>query len=133
MQDLMCSEGIRTKIPVSRKQMDWFCLKYVYVNFSLLFLFLVKYVTDSNHFWTSSHPESWSEHNVCEWLQSRCDQYNLDAKCISISHFNINGLQSCNKTWNSSWMLQTFVENTCISSYRIAGCMVSVPEIKPKT
>lgn len=38
-------------------------------------------------------------------------------------------------TWpmNSSWMLQAYVENTCISSYRIAGCMVSVPEIKLKT
>ncbi|KAM4779395.1 LOW QUALITY PROTEIN: ETS-related transcription factor Elf-5 [Cyanocitta cristata] len=52
---------------------------------------------DSNSFWTSiTHPEYWSEHNVCEWLQFCCDQYKLDAKCIS-SHFNINGWL-CNMT-----------------------------------
>ncbi|NXF77160.1 ELF5 factor, partial [Sclerurus mexicanus] len=53
---------------------------------------------DSNSFWTSIHPEYWSEHNVCEWLQFCCDQYKLDAKCISFPHFNVNGLQLCNMT-----------------------------------
>ncbi|NWR87248.1 ELF5 factor, partial [Furnarius figulus] len=53
---------------------------------------------DSNSFWTSIHPEYWSEHNVCEWLQFCCDQYKLDAKCISFLHFNVNGLQLCNMT-----------------------------------
>ncbi|EMP28165.1 ETS-related transcription factor Elf-5 [Chelonia mydas] len=48
--------------------------------------------------WTSIHPEYWSKHNVCEWLQFCCDQYKLDANCISFSHFNINGLQLCNMT-----------------------------------
>uniref|UniRef100_U3KIY9 PNT domain-containing protein n=1 Tax=Ficedula albicollis TaxID=59894 RepID=U3KIY9_FICAL len=42
--------------------------------------------------------EYWSEHSICEWLQFCCDQYKLDAKCISFSHFNINGLQLCNMT-----------------------------------
>ncbi|NWY01382.1 ELF5 factor, partial [Nothoprocta ornata] len=54
--------------------------------------------TDSNPFWTSIHPEYWSKHNVCEWLQFCCDQYKLDANCISFSRFNINGLQLCNMT-----------------------------------
>nr|XP_025955764.1 ETS-related transcription factor Elf-5 isoform X2 [Dromaius novaehollandiae] len=54
--------------------------------------------TDSDPFWTSIHPEYWSKHNVCEWLQFCCDQYKLDANCISFSHFNINGLQLCNMT-----------------------------------
>lgn len=38
-------------------------------------------------------------------------------------------------TWprKSSWMLQAFVVNTCISSYRTSGCTVSVPETKCKT
>ncbi|XP_070591188.1 ETS-related transcription factor Elf-5 isoform X2 [Erythrolamprus reginae] len=45
--------------------------------------------------WTSMHPEYWSRHNVCEWLQFCCDQYKLDANCISFSHFNINGHQLC--------------------------------------
>ncbi|NXG70863.1 ELF5 factor, partial [Baryphthengus martii] len=53
---------------------------------------------DSCSFWTSLHPEHWSKHNVCEWLQFCCDQYKLDANCISFSHFNINGLQLCNMT-----------------------------------
>ncbi|NXT36647.1 ELF5 factor, partial [Pelecanoides urinatrix] len=52
----------------------------------------------SYSFWTSIHPEYWSKHNVCEWLQFCCDQYKLDANCISFSHFNINGLQLCNMT-----------------------------------
>ncbi|NXE45151.1 ELF5 factor, partial [Casuarius casuarius] len=54
--------------------------------------------TDSDPFWTSVHPEYWSKHNVCEWLQFCCDQYKLDANSISFSHFNINGLQLCNMT-----------------------------------
>ncbi|NWJ08806.1 ELF5 factor, partial [Crypturellus undulatus] len=54
--------------------------------------------TDSDPFWTSIHPEYWNKHNVCEWLQFCCDQYKLDANCISFSHFNINGLQLCNMT-----------------------------------
>ncbi|XP_062433150.1 ETS-related transcription factor Elf-5 isoform X1 [Rhea pennata] len=54
--------------------------------------------TDSDPFWTSIHPENWSRHNVCEWLQFCCDQYKLDANCISFPHFNINGLQLCNMT-----------------------------------
>uniref|UniRef100_A0A8C6ZGT5 ETS-related transcription factor Elf-5 n=1 Tax=Nothoprocta perdicaria TaxID=30464 RepID=A0A8C6ZGT5_NOTPE len=54
--------------------------------------------TDSDPFWTSVHPEYWSKHNVCEWLQFCCDQYKLDANCISFSRFNINGLQLCNMT-----------------------------------
>ncbi|XP_027498050.1 ETS-related transcription factor Elf-5 [Corapipo altera] len=53
---------------------------------------------DPNSFWTSIHPEYWSEHNVCEWLQFCCDQYKLDANCISFPHFIINGLQLCNMT-----------------------------------
>uniref|UniRef100_A0A8C0BVF3 E74 like ETS transcription factor 5 n=1 Tax=Buteo japonicus TaxID=224669 RepID=A0A8C0BVF3_9AVES len=53
---------------------------------------------DSYTFWTSIHPEYWSKHNVCEWLQFCCDQYKLDANCISFSRFNINGLQLCNMT-----------------------------------
>ncbi|XP_075783579.1 ETS-related transcription factor Elf-5 isoform X3 [Pelodiscus sinensis] len=48
--------------------------------------------------WTSIHPEYWSKHNVCEWLQFCCDQYKLDANCIPFSHFNINGLQLCSMT-----------------------------------
>uniref|UniRef100_A0A803XMX4 E74 like ETS transcription factor 5 n=1 Tax=Meleagris gallopavo TaxID=9103 RepID=A0A803XMX4_MELGA len=40
--------------------------------------------TDADSFWTSIHPEHWSKHNVCEWLQFCCDQY--------------NGLQLCNMT-----------------------------------
>lgn len=63
-----------------------------------MFLFLVKYVARSCSFWTSIHPEYWSKHNVCEWLQFCCDQYKLDTNCISFSHFNINGLQLCNMT-----------------------------------
>uniref|UniRef100_A0A8B9CLN4 ETS-related transcription factor Elf-5 n=1 Tax=Anser brachyrhynchus TaxID=132585 RepID=A0A8B9CLN4_9AVES len=63
-----------------------------------MFPFLAKYVADSDSFWTSIHPEYWSKHNVCEWLQFCCDQYKLDANCISFSHFNINGLQLCNMT-----------------------------------
>lgn len=63
-----------------------------------MFLFLDQYVTDSDSFWTSIHPEHWSKHNVCEWLQFCCDQYKLDANCISFSHFNISGLQLCNMT-----------------------------------
>lgn len=58
--------------------------------------------------------------DVCMWLQLCYDQYTLDAKCISFSHFDIN----CSYArWprNRLWMLQAFVENTCISSYRIAG------------
>ncbi|XP_010226157.1 PREDICTED: ETS-related transcription factor Elf-5 [Tinamus guttatus] len=54
--------------------------------------------TDSDPFWTSVHPEYWNKHNVCEWLQFCCDQYKLDANCISFSRFNINGLQLCNMT-----------------------------------
>ncbi|XP_031449087.1 ETS-related transcription factor Elf-5 [Phasianus colchicus] len=54
--------------------------------------------TDSDSFWTSIHPEHWSKHNVCEWLQFCCDQYKLDANCISFSHFDISGLQLCNMT-----------------------------------
>ncbi|NXA44512.1 ELF5 factor, partial [Nothocercus julius] len=54
--------------------------------------------TDSDPFWTSIHPEYWNKHNVCEWLQFCCDQYKLDANCISFSRFNINGLQLCNMT-----------------------------------
>ncbi|KAM6359205.1 LOW QUALITY PROTEIN: ETS-related transcription factor Elf-5 [Alca torda] len=46
-------------------------------------------------FLTSIHPR-WNKHNVCEWLQFCCDQYKLDANCISFSHFNINSLQLCN-------------------------------------
>ncbi|NXU24756.1 ELF5 factor, partial [Thalassarche chlororhynchos] len=53
---------------------------------------------ESYSFWTSIHPEYWSKHNVCEWLQFCCDEYKLDANCISFSHFNINGLQLCNMT-----------------------------------
>ncbi|XP_064515852.1 ETS-related transcription factor Elf-5 [Pseudopipra pipra] len=53
---------------------------------------------DPNSFWTSIHPEYWSEHNVCEWLQFCCNQYKLDANCISFPHFNMNGLQLCNMT-----------------------------------
>ncbi|NWX46429.1 ELF5 factor, partial [Steatornis caripensis] len=53
---------------------------------------------DSYTFWTSIHPEYWSKHNVCEWLQFCCDQYKLDANCISFSRFNINGLRLCNMT-----------------------------------
>ncbi|XP_052639709.1 ETS-related transcription factor Elf-5 isoform X2 [Harpia harpyja] len=53
---------------------------------------------DSYSFWMSIHPEYWSKHNVCEWLQFCCDQYKLDANCISFSRFNINGLQLCNMT-----------------------------------
>ncbi|NXU85844.1 ELF5 factor, partial [Xiphorhynchus elegans] len=53
---------------------------------------------DSNSFWTSIHPECWSERNVCEWLQFCCHQYKLDAKCISFPHFNVNGLHLCNMT-----------------------------------
>uniref|UniRef100_A0A663E5K3 ETS-related transcription factor Elf-5 n=1 Tax=Aquila chrysaetos chrysaetos TaxID=223781 RepID=A0A663E5K3_AQUCH len=56
------------------------------------------YATYSYSFWTSIHPEYWSKHNVCEWLQFCCDQYKLDANCISFSRFNINGLQLCNMT-----------------------------------
>ncbi|XP_050811453.1 ETS-related transcription factor Elf-5 isoform X1 [Gopherus flavomarginatus] len=48
--------------------------------------------------WTSIHPEYWSKHNICEWLQFCCDQYKLDANCISFSHFNITGLQLCSMT-----------------------------------
>uniref|UniRef100_A0A8C8S1E4 ETS-related transcription factor Elf-5 n=1 Tax=Pelusios castaneus TaxID=367368 RepID=A0A8C8S1E4_9SAUR len=51
-----------------------------------------------NSFWTSVHPEHWSKHDVCEWLQFCCDQYKLDANCISFSHFNINGFQLCSMT-----------------------------------
>ncbi|NXJ10171.1 ELF5 factor, partial [Odontophorus gujanensis] len=54
--------------------------------------------TDSDFFWTTIHPEHWSKHNVCEWLQFCCDQYKLDANCISFTHFNISGLQLCNMT-----------------------------------
>ncbi|XP_008938235.1 PREDICTED: ETS-related transcription factor Elf-5, partial [Merops nubicus] len=45
--------------------------------------------------WTSIQPEHWSKQEVCEWLQFCCDQYQLDASCISFAHFNINGLQLC--------------------------------------
>uniref|UniRef100_A0A6J0SQ37 ETS-related transcription factor Elf-5 n=1 Tax=Pogona vitticeps TaxID=103695 RepID=A0A6J0SQ37_9SAUR len=48
-----------------------------------------------NSSWTSIYPEYWTRHNVCEWLQFCCDQYKLDANCISFSHFNINGQQLC--------------------------------------
>nr|XP_032626573.1 ETS-related transcription factor Elf-5 isoform X1 [Chelonoidis abingdonii] len=54
--------------------------------------------TVGNSCWTSIHPEYWSKHNVCEWLQFCCDQYKLDANCISFSHFNITGLQLCSMT-----------------------------------
>uniref|UniRef100_A0A8C0EX61 E74 like ETS transcription factor 5 n=1 Tax=Bubo bubo TaxID=30461 RepID=A0A8C0EX61_BUBBB len=53
---------------------------------------------DSYSFWTSIHPEYWRKNNVCEWLQFCCDQYKLDANCISLSHFKISGLQLCNMT-----------------------------------
>ncbi|NWQ86245.1 ELF5 factor, partial [Burhinus bistriatus] len=53
---------------------------------------------DSYSFGTSIHPEYWSKHSVCEWLQFCCDQYKVDANCISFSHFDINGLQLCNMT-----------------------------------
>uniref|UniRef100_A0A8D0BAM9 ETS-related transcription factor Elf-5 n=1 Tax=Salvator merianae TaxID=96440 RepID=A0A8D0BAM9_SALMN len=46
--------------------------------------------------WTSIHPQYWSRNHVCEWLQFCCDQYKLDANCISFSHFNIDGQQLCN-------------------------------------
>uniref|UniRef100_A0A8C5J6Y6 PNT domain-containing protein n=1 Tax=Junco hyemalis TaxID=40217 RepID=A0A8C5J6Y6_JUNHY len=91
----------------------------VYVNFPLQFFFLVKYITDSNYFWTSTLSEQWSEHNVCEWLQFCYYQYKLDFKCISFSHFDINYLDYATWPRNSLWMLQAFVENTCITSYRI--------------
>uniref|UniRef100_A0A8D2L5U7 E74 like ETS transcription factor 5 n=1 Tax=Varanus komodoensis TaxID=61221 RepID=A0A8D2L5U7_VARKO len=45
--------------------------------------------------WTSVRPEYWTRLDVCEWLQFCCDQYKLDADCISFSHFNINGQQLC--------------------------------------
>ncbi|NXM29702.1 ELF5 factor, partial [Oxyruncus cristatus] len=53
---------------------------------------------DPNSLWSSIRPEYWCEHNVCEWLQFCCDQYKLDANCISFPHFNISGLQLCNMT-----------------------------------
>uniref|UniRef100_A0A7M4EVK6 E74 like ETS transcription factor 5 n=1 Tax=Crocodylus porosus TaxID=8502 RepID=A0A7M4EVK6_CROPO len=55
----------------------------------------VDHQTGSDLFWPSIHPEYWSKENVCDWLQFCCDQYKLDANCISFSHFNINGLQLC--------------------------------------
>lgn len=49
-------------------------------------------------YWTSVHPEYWTKHHVWEWLQFCCDQYKLDANCISFCHFNISGLQLCSMT-----------------------------------
>ncbi|XP_066490373.1 ETS-related transcription factor Elf-5 isoform X1 [Tiliqua scincoides] len=54
--------------------------------------------TGYNPSWTSVHPEYWTRHNVCEWLQFCCDQYKLDANCISFCQFNINGQQLCSMT-----------------------------------
>nr|XP_009933554.1 PREDICTED: ETS-related transcription factor Elf-5 [Opisthocomus hoazin] len=53
---------------------------------------------DSYSFWTSIHADYWSKHNVCELLQSCCDQCKIDLNCISFSHFNINSLWLCNMT-----------------------------------
>ena len=49
-------------------------------------------------YWTSVHPEYWTKRHVWEWLQFCCDQYKLDANCISFCHFNISGLQLCGMT-----------------------------------
>lgn len=49
-------------------------------------------------YWTSVHPEYWTKRHVWEWLQFCCDQYKLDANCISFCHFNISGLQLCSMT-----------------------------------
>lgn len=44
------------------------------------------------------HPEYWTKRHVWEWLQFCCDQYKLDANCISFCHFNVSGLQLCSMT-----------------------------------
>lgn len=49
-------------------------------------------------YWTSVHPEYWTKRHVWEWLQFCCDQYKLDANCISFCHFNVSGLQLCSMT-----------------------------------
>ncbi|XP_048341629.1 ETS-related transcription factor Elf-5 [Sphaerodactylus townsendi] len=60
--------------------------------------FPIDHQTGCDSSWTSTYPEYWTKHNVCEWLQFCCDQYKLDANCISFSHFNINGQQLCSMT-----------------------------------
>ncbi|XP_006195108.1 ETS-related transcription factor Elf-5 isoform X2 [Camelus dromedarius] len=54
--------------------------------------------TACDSYWTSVHPEYWTKRHVWEWLQFCCDQYKLDASCISFCHFNISGLQLCSMT-----------------------------------
>ncbi|ERE72201.1 ETS-related transcription factor Elf-5-like protein [Cricetulus griseus] len=54
--------------------------------------------TACDSYWTSVHPEYWTKRHVWEWLQFCCDQYKLDANCISFCHFNISGLQLCSMT-----------------------------------
>uniref|UniRef100_A0AC11DCT9 E74 like ETS transcription factor 5 n=1 Tax=Ovis aries TaxID=9940 RepID=A0AC11DCT9_SHEEP len=54
--------------------------------------------TACDSYWTSVHPEYWTKRHVWEWLQFCCDQYKLDANCISFCHFNISGLQLCGMT-----------------------------------
>nr|XP_036875743.1 ETS-related transcription factor Elf-5 isoform X5 [Manis javanica] len=49
-------------------------------------------------YWTSVHPEYWTKRHVWDWLQFCCEQYKLDANCISFCHFNISGLQLCSMT-----------------------------------
>ncbi|VCW50314.1 unnamed protein product [Gulo gulo] len=54
--------------------------------------------TACDSYWTSVHPEYWTKRHVWEWLQFCCDQYKLDANCISFCHFNISGPQLCSMT-----------------------------------
>uniref|UniRef100_A0A8C0RRU8 E74 like ETS transcription factor 5 n=2 Tax=Canis lupus familiaris TaxID=9615 RepID=A0A8C0RRU8_CANLF len=54
--------------------------------------------TACDSYWTSVHPEYWTKRHVWEWLQFCCDQYKLDANCISFCHFNVSGLQLCSMT-----------------------------------
>nr|XP_017497647.2 ETS-related transcription factor Elf-5 isoform X4 [Manis javanica] len=54
--------------------------------------------TACDSYWTSVHPEYWTKRHVWDWLQFCCEQYKLDANCISFCHFNISGLQLCSMT-----------------------------------
>lgn len=94
----MCSGEIRKEDCSQVKAKGLVLLEICLCEFFIAVFLSCQIFSNSNSFWTSIHPEYQSEHNVCEWLQFCCDQYKLDAKCTSLSHFNINGLQLCNMT-----------------------------------
>uniref|UniRef100_A0A8D0LCY6 E74 like ETS transcription factor 5 n=1 Tax=Sphenodon punctatus TaxID=8508 RepID=A0A8D0LCY6_SPHPU len=72
--------------------------------------------------WTSIHPEYWSRHNVCEWLQFCCDQYN-DKVCLRTGSIKSQECHSHGRTSLQSSHLWEFVRDLLLSPEENCGIL----------